>query len=82
MYLSPVRYLIPPSRSDGPAGDAVPGAGEHLQHGDDEHAQGGGPHRHRGMDARLHPLRLRRPHRVRGNTLQVSTGPGINVCKT
>ena len=55
------------------AGDSLPGAGEHLQHGDDEHAQGGGPHRHRGLDARMHPLRLRRAHRVRGDTLQVSS---------
>ncbi len=50
--------------SDGAAGHPVPCAGEHIQHGDDQHAQGRGTHRHRGLDVGLHTLCLRRSHRV------------------
>ena len=45
-------------REDGAPGHAVPGAGQHLQHSDHQHPQGGGAHSYRGLDVGLYSVRF------------------------
>ena len=45
---------LPSRRSDGPAGHAVPGAGQHLQLGDGERAQGRGTDGRRDVGRHVH----------------------------
>ena len=52
------------SRQDGPARHSLPRAGQHFQHGHDEHAQGRGFDGHRSLDVGVYPIRLRSVDRV------------------
>ena len=45
-------------REDGAPGHAVPGAGQHLQHSDHQHTQGGGADSYRGLDVGLYSFRF------------------------
>ena len=45
-------------REDGAPRHSVPGAGQHLQHSDHQHTQGGGAHSYRGLDVGLYFIRF------------------------